>query len=115
MEYRGSHLKFQVKSPGEMGERVSAFLRGLHARKTADQVSAETGISAKTISTWLDGTSCPGGVAFARLVMAYGPDFLSAVLTNPPAWLDKAARDERTAKLEREIEDRRRQIEALLR
>lgn len=115
MEYRGSHLKFQVKSSGELGERISAFLKGLHARKTADQVSAETGISAKTISTWLDGTSCPGGVAFARLVLAYGPDFLGAVLADPPAWLDKAVRDERTAKLEREIADRRRQIKDLLR
>ena len=103
MEYRENDLKFRVKAPGELGQRVALFLRRVYPRKTADEVSAITGISVKTVATWLDGTSCPGGVAFARLTAVYGPDFLRAVLPNCPRWLDDAQKAERQRRIDAEI------------
>ena len=113
MKSQANDLKFQVKTPGEMAKRVAQFLRSAHPRKTADAVAADTGISTKTISTWLDGSSCPGGFAFARLIAAYGPDFLNAVLPEPPRWLAKARDAQRVLELEASIDAQQRELEAL--
>ena len=115
LKYQPDELKFHTKSPGDLATRVASYLRSIHPRKTAEEASALTGMSTQTIKTWLHGTSCPGGVALVRLIMTYGPDMLAAVCPTPPAWLDKAARDQRTAALEQDIADKRRQIEALRR
>ena len=74
-----------------VAERTMAFLRRVHPHKTADNVSADTGIAASTIGRWLDRGSAPTSWAFLRLIAAYGPEFACAVMDHPPAWLDRAA------------------------
>ncbi|MEX6697971.1 hypothetical protein AB2C67_33790, partial [Pseudomonas aeruginosa] len=71
--------------------------------KTADNVSADTGISANTIAKWLDRGSAPTSWAFLRLLEAYGAEFACAVMAAPPAWLDRAARDQKRDRLQGQI------------
>ncbi len=71
--------------------------------KTADNVAADTGISANTVSKWLDRGSAPTSWAFLRLLSAYGPDLVCAVMDSPPAWLDRAAKEQRRERLEAQI------------
>lgn len=80
-----------------------AFLRRQHPVKTADNVAADSGVPAGTVQKWLDRGSAPSVVHFARLVSAYGPDFLATAFASPPAWLSQAVRDERAATLKAEI------------
>ena len=84
-------------------ERTTDFLKGLYPVKTADNVAADTGISPNTITKWLDRGSAPTSWAFLRLLEAYGPDLACAVMTAPPAWLDRAAREQRRERLEAQI------------
>lgn len=87
----------------DVGERVIGFLRHLHPTKTAENVSIESGVPAGTVQKWLDRGSAPSVVHFARLVSAYGPDFLATAFASPPAWLNQAVREERAATLKAEI------------
>ena len=86
-----------------VGERVVAYLRHLHPSKTADNVSAQTGIPAGTIQKWLDRGSAPNADAYCRLGRAYGPDFLAATWDIAPSWLSEAVREQRAATLQAEI------------
>ncbi|GJD92891.1 hypothetical protein [Methylobacterium iners] len=86
-------------------ERTTAFLRQVYPTKTAENVAADTGISANTIAKWLDRGSAPTSWAFLRLLTAYGPELACAVMTDPPAWLDRAAREEQARRLRCEIAD----------
>lgn len=79
-----------------------AFLRRAHPFKTAQAASAKTGIPADTIRKWFEGSK-PSYLHFLRLICAYGPEFLVAVLPNPPAWLDEARGWERQRQLEASI------------
>ena len=85
-------------NPKDFGEAVESFLRAKHPVKTAVNVAADTGCTPAQIEKWLEGASIPNGVAVARLIVAYGPEFLSAVL--PPAhWITEAARKSEEAAL----------------
>lgn len=84
-------------------ERTNAFLRRLYPVKTAENVAADTGISANTIGKWLDRGSAPTSWAFLRLLAAYGPELARAVMTDPPEWLDRAAREEERRRLAAQI------------
>lgn len=86
-----------------VGNRVIDFLRERHPRKTAENIEAETGIAAKTVAKWLEGVCLPGFPAVLTLTSAYGPEFLCAVMDNPPRWLSEAARLEKAAQVERQI------------
>lgn len=79
------------------------FLRRVHPQKTADNVSADTGIATATIARWLDRGSAPTSWAFLKLIGAYGPEFACAVMDEPPAWLSKAAREEERRRIEHQI------------
>ena len=98
---RASHLT--PASQTVVAERIIAFLRQRHPYKTADNVSAETGVPAGTVQKWIDRGSAPSAFAVFRLLGAYGPEFASAVYINAPAWLDRAVREERAAVLRAEI------------
>jgi hypothetical protein len=111
-KYCGRARKLSVKSSTDLAERIVAFLRRRSPFKTGEAVAADTGIAASTIGKWLEGTTVPGGVAFVRLVAAYGPEFLYATMASPPAWLDAAARAERQARLQSEIAALQRRLEA---
>lgn len=95
--------KFGASIPHDMGTRVVDFVRSMHPQKTALCVSAETGISAKTVAKWLERVSSPGGLAVLQLTAAYGPEFLVAVFPTAPAWLSAAHRAERAAQIERRL------------
>lgn len=80
-----------------------AFLRHMHPSKTAENVSLDSGVPVGTVQKWMDRGSAPSVVHFARLVSAYGPDFLATAFASPPVWLNQAVREERAATLKAEI------------
>lgn len=84
-------------------ERLSAFLIGRYPVKTTENVSADTGISGNTIAKWLDRGSAPSAWAMLRLLDAYGAEFAVAVMTKPPAWVCKAAREQKRQQLADQI------------
>jgi hypothetical protein len=82
-----------VSSRSTAAERIIAFLRDKHPSKTAENVSAETGLGVETVQTWLDRGSAPGIVGAWALVSAYGPEFLCAAMERPPTWCSDVARE----------------------
>lgn len=100
-------------APTEVGQRLASYLRGLYPFHTAKNVARDTGLSVPSVEKLLERQSAPNSAGFVAFTLAYGPDFLSAVLPRAPGWLDRAVRAERQAQLEREIEDRQRALESL--
>lgn len=94
-----------------VADRITAFLRAKHPFKTADNVSADTGIPATTVARWLDRGSAPNAAALCKLVGAYSAEVLCAILDDPPATLVAAARQEERERIERRIAVLRAQIE----
>lgn len=99
--------------PTDVGDRVVGFLRRLHPSKTAALVSADTGCSIDAIEKWLERASVPNGIAMIRLFLAYGPDFICAVVDDPPAWLDARRSAARQIELEAGIARQRAELAAL--
>ena len=92
---------FSHIEPKTFGERVEKFLRTRHPVKTADHVASLAGCSRAQVSKWLEGTSAPGGLALVRLIAAYGPQFILAVMgEHAPRWLDDAHRAQKIQELE---------------
>lgn len=87
-----------------VADRVVAYLRSRHPAKTAEHVAAESGVGVDTVQKWLDRGSMPSGLALCMLIGAYGPDFLRVALPKTPAWLDRAAREERLASIQAQID-----------
>ena len=85
-------------------ERIIAFLRQRYPVKTAENVAADIGGSAETIQKMIDRVSAPSAWSYGRLVCAYGPSFLCAALSNPPAWIVAAAQAERLATVQAEYD-----------
>ena len=92
--------------PKVLGEKTQNFLKSRHPQKTAANVVIDTDgrLKEAQIERWLEGVSAPSGAALIVLISAYGPEFLAAVLQNPPAWLDAARRSESVARIDAEIE-----------
>jgi|GEM_PF-2150127 len=86
-------------------ERVVTFLRTQHPAKTAESVAAETGLGIDRIRKWLERGSKPSCAACFVMIAVYGPEFLSAVMDRPPAWIATAARAARREELRAEIAD----------
>ena len=106
--------KIGVLEPKVFGARIAGFLRSTHPVKTAICVEAETQISSRTVAKWLEGASSPAGNAYHRLIEVYGPELF--VFVNPdasPASLREAALICRQARLERQVEEKQREIAAL--
>lgn len=106
--------KIGVLEPQVFGARIAGFLRTIHPQKTAICVEAETRISSRTVSKWLEGASSPAGNAYHRLIEVYGPELF--VFVNPdasPASLREAALMCRQARLEHQLEEKQREIAAL--
>jgi transcriptional regulator with XRE-family HTH domain len=93
-------------------ERVIAFLRRIHPIKTAEAVSADTGVQASTVRKWLERASAPSFAALFRLLGAYGPEFVCACMNTPPEWLSEAARKEEARRLRAEIDALTARLEA---
>lgn len=95
--------KIGVLEPQVFGGRIAEFLRRIHPSKTAANVEAETRISSRTISKWLEGASSPSGNAYHRLIQIYGPELFVFVEPDAsPSSLREAARICRQARLERQ-------------
>lgn len=101
----------------ESAARAAAFLRQAHPSKTPEFVETRTGglVSAGAVKKWLAGAGSPSFIACMALIVAYGPEFLAAVLDDPPGWLSAAARQERQRALEAEQARIAREIEDLSR
>ncbi|MHB2205030.1 hypothetical protein [Methylobacterium sp. CM6257] len=115
MRTSGSVLRnIGVLEPKIFGARIAGFLRSIHPQKTAACVEAETTISARTVAKWLEGASSPAGNAYHRLIEVYGPELF--VFVNPdasPDSLREAALVCRQARLERQVEEKQREIAEL--
>ena len=99
--------------PTNVGARVVAFIRARHPGKTADNVAAETGVSAASVAKWLERGNAPNAVAMLMLIAAYGPEFLASVVPHAPNWLSAAARAEQLAAIDAEFASLQRRKEAL--
>jgi hypothetical protein len=100
-----------------VGERTAGFLRSIHPEKTAANVSADTRgrISAKTIEKMLERLSAPSTVNGIILFEVYGPEFMCALMDNPPEWLSAAGREQAAARLDAgiaELEALKRELQA---
>lgn len=86
----------------ECAERAMAWLRARHPVKAPEEIESATHgmVSAATAKKWMGRQSAPSFVAAMALIAAYGPEFLHAVMDQPPAWLCAASRAERLAALE---------------
>lgn len=84
-----------VTDPRNLGRAVEGFLRARYPSKTVDNVVADTGLSPHQVGKWLEGAHAPSGVAFARLTLVYGPEFLAAVFPSRPAWVERAVDEHR--------------------
>lgn len=82
---------------------LTRFLRAQHPDKTHVHVSALTKLPADTVKKWLLGVAAPGGRAMLVLACVYGPEIMVAMLRDPPAWLDAAARAAEQARLEAQV------------
>lgn len=92
--------------------RLRSFLRAVHPRKTAEGISADTGISVGTVSAWLKGISAPSFTAYTTLIDVYGVELLSAVLPRNIA-VREAARQHKRKRLTSDIADLNARLEAL--
>lgn len=111
-----NHRKTFGSDQKSFGHRVAAFLRARHPQKPTVHAAAATGCTPAQVEKWLGGASAPSGAAFQRLIAAYGPAMLAAVfIDDAPEWVRAAERAERHARLEAEIEARRREIGDLIR
>jgi hypothetical protein len=86
--------------PTSVGRRVAAQLRERHPVKTAQAVSAETGIPAATIEKLIERENLPSAATLWALLKAYGASFMVATFPDPPRWLTDAAHAERIARAE---------------
>ncbi|WP_321504091.1 hypothetical protein [Breoghania sp.] len=97
----GKHRNFLRKKldPAALGD----LLRRLRPLKTAATISAETGLSLRTVENLIGSNpSLPGLRTLLALVDAYGPEVLAALYVQPPAWMDAAARAAIRANFEHE-------------
>ena len=85
-------------TPADLTNRMCKFLRSRHPVKPAHQVAERTGLSVDTVSKWFAGETTPNGPAILKLMLAYGPSLLAAVIPSAPEWiLDAADRQEGAA------------------
>lgn len=84
----------------DLATRVDAFLRARYPSKTGEHVSADIGVPATTVQKWMDRGSAPSGLALVKMISAYGPEFLAAVMGDAaPRWLKQSHHAERRAQI----------------
>lgn len=88
------------EAPSAMAERVLGFLERLYPYNTAMMVARDTRLHRPTISKWFERRSAPSAQALARLIAAYGPDFVAAMVGDSLPWLTVAAWHERRVTFE---------------
>ena len=110
-----SYLK-TVKSHTDLGQdahsRLRIFLRAIHPRKTAEGVSADTGLPVGTVAAWLKGISAPNFAAYTTLNDVYGVEFMAFILPRN-ILLSEYARDAARRRLASDIANLNARLEAL--
>jgi hypothetical protein len=96
---RRNNSFFGIYTGDELRDRVVAFLRKIYANKPADNAAADIGLPPDTVKKWFAQQNSPNGLAVIRLVGAYGPELLCAIMKDPPDWLDETKRDRERAAL----------------
>lgn len=83
---------------------VSEFLRDKYPAKTAEHVAADTGCTVAAVKRWIYSDSAPSCACLLKLINAYGPELLSAVLP-PSSWIERARAELHQEKLEADLAD----------
>jgi hypothetical protein len=76
----------------DVAKSIADYLRSKHPVKTAESVAADTGCTVAAVKRWIYSDSAPSCACLFKLIQAYGPDILAAVLP-PSSWIERA-RDE---------------------
>ncbi len=98
----------------DVAERVIAFLRNRYPLKTAECVAADLKTKICTAEKWLERVSAPSTWIMLRMVSAYGPEFLAAVMgDSAPQWLRESAHIERRAQIEAQMAALQQELQSL--
>lgn len=95
--------------------RLVRWLKARWPQNTAKAAARDIGAPFRTVQNWLAGTSTPSAIWIIRLIAAYGPEFLAAIMTDPPSWIDQAKIAQERAVLARQmavLEAQTRELEA---
>lgn len=85
----------------DLSGRVINFLRNKYPVKTEENVGADVGIRVTTVQKWLERHSAPSSIALVKMIAAYGPEFLAAVMGDyAPRWLIEKEHEARRAEIE---------------
>lgn len=88
---------------------IADFLSRKHPAKTAESVAAETGCTVAAVKKWIYCDGKPSHDCFLKLIAAYGPDILAAVLP-PSSWIEKARAEIQQDKLEADLANAERRL-----
>ena len=88
---------------------VAEYLADKYPTKTAEHVAADTGCTVPAVKRWLYSGSAPNFECFGKLISAYGPDILSAVLPQA-SWVERALADLHEEKLRTDLADAERRL-----
>ncbi|GJD66429.1 hypothetical protein [Methylobacterium frigidaeris] len=75
------------------------WLKARYPAKTAACVAADLNVPLDTVTKWLARENLPNGRTLVLMICVYGPEFLAALLRDPPDWLDLAASEADQARL----------------
>lgn len=75
------------------------WLKARYPAKTAACVAADLNVPLDTVTKWLARENLPNGRTLVLMICVYGPEFLAALLRDPPNWLDLAANEADQARL----------------
>ncbi len=102
------------KSKNRFRDRIKSFLVAKYPNKTAANVASDTGCNPQAIQKWLDSDVAQNSEAFARLIIAYGPEFLAAVFPSHPQWVVDALSQEKEAELRAEFNAAKARLDAFM-
>lgn len=88
---------------------VADYLRDKYPAKTAEHVAADTGCTVAAVKRWIYSDSAPSWDCAVKLIKAYGPELLAAVLP-PTAWIEKARAELQHEKLMAELAEAERRL-----
>lgn len=74
------HACVRAALDGLLPDRLADFLRGEHPTHCAKEVARRADVPERTVERWLAGLAVPSLPHFLKLLRAYGPPLLRAVL-----------------------------------
>ncbi|RFB80425.1 hypothetical protein DYH55_02535 [Methylovirgula sp. 4M-Z18] len=89
------------------------WLRQTFPANTAKHAAQALDVPVRTVENWLTGAAKPSAGAIFAMIGLWGPDFLKAVMPEPPGWIDAASLAVEHLALQRRLVALNRQQEAL--